>query len=199
MARLAPCAIGVTVHTGWGAALVAAGSLRAPSALAREEVELLGDEERFVFHRAAEMPRARAAQSVARAKKESTARAAAAVGRLVDAARAAGGDVVGCAVVANAGAMPASIDDIVAAHPRIHAAEGLFYRDVFRDAAGERGLRVRVAPPKELDAAAAEAMRIDVAEIARLLSEAGRAIGRPWGRDQKAAALAAWALLASGA
>ncbi|MFL5249282.1 MAG: hypothetical protein ACJ79V_15805, partial [Myxococcales bacterium] len=65
---------------------------------------------------------------------------------------------------------------ILAAHPRIHTAEGCFYRDVFREACP---VRVLLVPPSSLDAAT-------IGKIAR----------PPWGRDQKLAALAAWAVLA---
>jgi len=35
--------LGLSVHTGWAACVVAGGSVRAPRLDAREEIELLGD------------------------------------------------------------------------------------------------------------------------------------------------------------
>ncbi len=49
-------ALGLNVHTGWAAAVVAGGDWVAPFLAAREHVELLGEDQRFVFHKAAEMP-----------------------------------------------------------------------------------------------------------------------------------------------
>jgi hypothetical protein len=58
---------------------------------------------------------------------------------------------------------------------RIHMAEGLFYRDVFRDACQ---IPCRIVPPASLD-----------------LTAVGKLATRPWGQDQKLAALAAWQVM----
>ena len=180
------CAIGVSVHTGWAACVAAAGSLRAPRIEAREEIEMLGDADRFVFHRAAGMDLASAKVSVARANAQATERATAAIARFLQRVRGGGHEVAGIAIVAKDTPMLASLEEIVAAHPRIHTAEGRFFRDVLRRAAEANRLEVRVVPPDALDLVSAAA----------LLAAAGRAAGRPWGKDQKIAALAAWSLLA---
>jgi hypothetical protein len=183
--KMKGCAIGVSVHTGWAACVAAGGSLRAPRIEAREELEMLGDADRFVFHRAAEMDPAEAKQYVARAEAEATEHATAAIARIRDGLRAAGHDILACAIVAKDAPMLASLAEIVAAHPRIHTAEGRFYRDVLRRAADANRLKVRIVSPKVLGLAAAAA----------LLADAGRQVGKPWGKDQKMAALAAWSLL----
>jgi hypothetical protein len=102
---------------------------------------------------------------------------------------------VGCAIVANRAPMPAELDEIVGAHPRIHTAEGLFYRDALCSGARALGLTPIVIAPRELDAHAAKTIGVRPSEIARLLIAAGRAVGRPWAKDQKMAALAAWSIL----
>jgi len=109
--------------------------------------------------------------------------------------RDAGLEVTSCAVVAKDGAMPASLEQITAAHPRIHTAEGCFYRDALLAAAQALGLVARVLPPKELESAAATVMGLGRAQVPGLLTDAGRIVGRPWGKDQKMAALAAWIML----
>jgi len=191
------CVLGVSVHTGWAACVIACGSVRAPRLVAREEIELLGDAERFVYHRAA-LERSDAERSVERARKVATERAIAALGRLVERVRADGHDVAACAIVANEAnegdALP--LDDILAAHPRIHTAEGRLYRDALRAAADAIGLPTRFIPPRSVETAAAKAMRVRPGELPALLVDVGRAVGRPWAKDQKAASLAAWTLLA---
>jgi hypothetical protein len=171
-------ALGISVHTGWGACVVAGGDVRAPVVEVREDVEVLGEDERFVFHRAAELPAGEAARAIERARRTAVSHAKTAVQRL-----AQGREVTGCAVVAKKTPMPEPLQTVLAAHSRIHAAEGCFYRDVFREACEECGLEVRIVTPAGLDPNAAVVMR------------AGKAVGRPWGRDQKLAALAAWSLL----
>jgi hypothetical protein len=170
-------ALGLSVHTGWARCVLAGGSLRAPRLLAREPFEMLPDPERFVFHRAAEMGGPEAARFVASTRERAILAARTALSRL------AGAGVVGCAVVAKAGAMPEAIEDIVGAHPRIHTAEGFFYRDALLAAAAACGLAARVVAPREVDVKAPG------------LAEVGRAVGRPWDRDEKIASLAAWRVL----
>jgi hypothetical protein len=170
-------ALGLCPHTGWAACIVAGGSLDSPYVDHRERLELLGSAERFVFHRAAQMKREDAERWVARAQTDAVGRALAALTRLT-----AGRDVGACGIVAKAGALP-QLDTILASHPRMHMAEGIFYRDVLTAAASATGLAPRVIAPSRLDV-----------KDARLVA-AGRAAGGPWNRDWKIAALAAWTAL----
>src|SRR5580765_2823747 len=117
MAARGRVAIGLSVHTGWAACVVAAGTLRAPKVEAREEIELLGDPFRFAFHRASELDRAAAARSIADATKTAGARARAEIDRVVASAREAGWTVAGVAVIANAAPMPGPLEAVLQAHP----------------------------------------------------------------------------------
>jgi hypothetical protein len=167
-------ALGLSLHTGWAACVLVGGSLRDARIEARQKLELLGDRDRFVFHRAAELDRKDAKLSVDRAWSMAVERASAAIRELTR-----GRDIRVCAIVAKHGEMP-PLDAVLASHPRIHAAEGIFYRDVVAHAAAANGLEARVLPPASLD-------MNDAA-----LAAAGRVVGRPWNRDYKLAALAAW-------
>ena len=167
-------ALGLTVHTGWATAVLAGGGWEAPVVVARERVELLGEADRFLFHKAAEMTPNEAQQWVLRAKKEALARASAALTRM-----ASGHGVKACAVVAKKGAMLA-LEEIVRAHPKIHTAEGCFYRDVLLEAGNDAGMQVTVIAPTELDA-----------KDPRLVV-VGKVVGRPWTVDWKLAVMAAW-------
>ncbi|HEV8321666.1 MAG TPA: hypothetical protein VG389_08645 [Myxococcota bacterium] len=161
-------ALGISPHTGWAACVVVGGSLSKPEIVVSQVVELLGDAERFCFHMAAEMERAAAEKWIARVRKKALASARRALAPLV------AGPVIECAIVAKPGE-PGDLDYVLAAHPRLHTAEGCFYRDVFRDACP---IPVRLIPPRSLDA-----------------GKVGKLAPPPWGRDQKLAALAAWAAL----
>jgi hypothetical protein len=170
-------ALGLSVHTGWAACVLAGGGLREPHIAARERVDILGDPDRFLFHRAAEMKRADAERAIALAEKNAGGRAEAAIRRLAE-----GRDVRVCAIVAKAGAMPV-LEAVLASHSRIHAAEGIFYRDLLVAAAKANGLQTQVVPPSTLDPNGPALLRV------------GRIVGRPWNRDWKVAALAAWHVL----
>jgi hypothetical protein len=158
-------AIGITVHTGWGACVVVGGSPRKPEILGNRVIELLTDAERFCYHRAAEMKAASVPEWLTRTRAKALARARSELAPLL------GPDVRVGAIVAKEGLLP-DTDTALTAHTRIHSAEGLFYRDIFRDACQ---LPCRIIPPSSLD-----------------ITAVGKVFTKPWGRDQKLAALAAW-------
>jgi hypothetical protein len=79
-----------------------------------------------------------------------------------------------CAIVAKEG-IPGNLEATLATHMRIHSAEGFFYRDVFRDACP---VPWRIVPAASLD-----------------ITALGKLAAKPWGRDQKLAALAAWQVM----
>ena len=161
-------AIGITVHTGWGACVVVSGSPREPRIIGNRVVKLLDGADRFCYHRAAEMKGASVAEWLARTRARAMDQARIELASLLTPAVRVG------AIVARDGVL-ADPDTALATHMRIHLAEGLFYRDVFRDACQ---IPCRIMPPSSLD-----------------MTAAGRVDTKPWGRDQKLAALAAWRAL----
>jgi hypothetical protein len=163
-------ALGISTHTGWAACVVVGGSLSKPEIVANEVVDVLGDAERFCFHMAAEMKRAEVEKWLAGLRKKALANAKRALLPLI------AQDVSACAIIAKPGD-PGDLDQILASHPRLHTAEGCFYRDVFREACA---VPVHLVPPSSLDA-----------------SKVGKLAGPPWGKDQKLAALAAWKVMKS--
>src|SRR3954464_15884813 len=158
-------AMGIRDHTGGAAWVVVGGSPRKPEIVANEVVEILGDAERFCFHRAAEMERGAARKWIASVRAKAIANAKQALAPLV------ASDVAACAIVAK-DRDPGDLDQILAAHARIHSAEGCFFRDVFREAWTSP---VHLVPPGSLDP-----------------SSVGKIAPPPWGKDQRLAALAAW-------
>lgn len=160
-------ALGISIHTGWAACVVVAGSPSQPEIIANEVIEMLGDDERFCFHMAAEMDRAAAPAWIARARVKALANATRALAPLAAQARI-------CALIARSN--PAGdLDEVLASHQRIHGAEGAFYRDVLRAACP---IPVKLVAPASLDP-----------------TSIGKLAPPPWGRDQKLAALAAWAVM----
>lgn len=158
-------AIGITIHTGWGACVVVGGSLRKPEIVANRLIELLNGPERFCYHRAAEMEAASVRQWLVQLRAKALAQARRELAPLLATNVGVG------AIVAKDGDLP-DPDAALATHMRIHSAEGLFYRDVFRDACQ---IPCRIVPPASLDVTAV-----------------GKLAVKPWGQDQKLAALAAW-------
>jgi hypothetical protein len=161
-------AIGVTVHTGWGACLIVGGTLRNPEIVNNKVIELLDDRERFCYHRAAEMKPELVQEWLTRVRAKALARARSELSPLL-------AEHVRCgAIVAREGILT-DLDKVLATHARIHSAEGVLYRDVFREACQ---VPCRIIPPASLD-----------------ISAVGKLATKPWGRDQKLAALAAWQVM----
>jgi hypothetical protein len=161
-------AIGISVHTGWGACVVVEGSLSQPAIVANEIIEILGNSERFCFHAAAQMKPDAAEGWIGQMRERALGNARRRLGPLI-------ANVNVCAIVAKEG-RAGDLAAVLASHARIHTAEGYFYRDAFRDACT---VPVRIVPPASLD-----------------VSKVGKLAAPPWGRDQKLAALAAWSALA---
>ena len=161
-------ALGISLHTGWAACVVVGGSLQKPQIFANEIVEILGDSERFCFHLAAEMEYAAAETWLARIREKAVANARRALSPLL-------AQMVGvCAIVAKEGAA-GDLREVLRSHPRLHAAEGFFYRDVLRVACT---IPTQIISPKSLDP-----------------SKVPKCAPAPWGRDQKLAALAGWSAI----
>lgn len=159
-------ALGISIHTGWGACVLVAGTPARPRILANERIQILGNDERFCFHMAAKMKRPAAEEWLAQVRKKALANARRALAPLTAQAKA-------CALVARPGD-PGPLDLVLAAHSRIHGAEGCFYRDVLVEACP---IPVKIVSPKALDP-----------------SRIGKIAPPPWGKDQRLAALAAWAV-----
>ena len=161
-------ALGISLHTGWGACVVVGGSLREPQIFANEIIEILGSSERFCFHLAAEMEYAAAETWIARIKEKAVANAQRALSPLLAQM------VSVCAIVAKEGAT-GDLREVLKSHPRLHAAEGFFYRDVLRESCT---VLTQIISPKSLDP-----------------SKVPKCAPAPWGRDQKLAALAGWSAM----
>lgn len=158
-------AIGISIHTGWGACVVVGGSPRRPEVIGNKVIERLGDEERFCYHRAATMKHALVQEWLGHVRANALNQARGELSPLLHQRVGVG------AIVAKEGVL-ADLDTVLATYLRIHSAEGFFYRDIFRDACQ---LPCRVIPPDSLD-----------------IATMGKIATKPWGRDQKLAALAAW-------
>ena len=92
--------------------------------------------------------------------------------------------------------LPESLEDVLASRPLTNAADGMLYRECLADAARELGLKVHRYPRKsDPIQLAAEAMKVDVAEVNALIAGFGREAGSPWRKDHKLAAAAALSVL----
>jgi hypothetical protein len=83
------------------------------------------------------------------------------------------------------------VDEILAVHFRMHRAEGALFRDALVRATEQCGLSLVPIPEKLLAKHAEQTLAIPISELAKEIAALGKAVGPPWGKDQKDAALAA--------
>jgi hypothetical protein len=187
-------ALGFSTHTGWAQAVAVAAPLSVPKLLHRGRIDLnIGKDSVHVFHVAADMGLPAAQSHIERCATRATANAQTEIASLLDAharAKAAIGIVVG-----NTKLPP--LEAVLRSHMLIHAAEGEFYRRAIIRGAEAHKLMTVTVPAKELAEAASAALELKPAQLGQWLTEYGRTVGRPWGRDEKDAFLAACVALAS--
>ncbi len=203
MPRSAPAstgkaALGFRAHTGWAVLVALGGPVASPVVVHRSRIEL-GDSKvpRFVYHEAREAGLAKAPQLVRLAKQVAHEAAERAIGQAIAGLNSDGWRVVAGNVLVGSARVPTALESILASHALIHAAEGELFRSALLAGCVASGLRTGTAPEREIWNQGADVLGLDEGALRKRLDLMGRAAGRPWGMDQKFAALAAWVVLAS--
>jgi hypothetical protein len=189
-------ALGVTVKSGWGCAVVLTGPPDTPDVVLSRRVELCDPEDadaRQPYHDGFGIARRRGPEltrliaSVKRFGAQS-------VRELLHESATQGHPLLGVGIVVGSLIDPRKIAND---HIRIHAEEGRLFRGVVEDAADRGTLPHQVWRDRDLLAAAAAAFASPEDTIRRRLAALGKtkAAPGPWRAEQKSAALAAWLTL----
>jgi len=184
-------AIGVRVHSGWGAVVAVSRADDGPEILERKHITIIDPTAagtKQPFHFAEKLSLAKAEKHISECAAASGRLAVVALGDLLEGLRGRGCRVESCALLLASGRALPVLPDILASHALIHTAEGEFFRRVFREAFEQ--LRVRVTGFRERGLEENASPR-----VLQRISGLGKAIGPPWTVDEKMAALAAWILL----
>lgn len=194
--RARRAAVGFTVKSGWTAVVLLGGPAASPRLLDSRRLDLSDPtipEARQPYHagfgtaRSGGPELSRLVASVERYGRRSVSGLMRQFG--AEAHRLAGvGIVVGSLI---------DPERIANAHIRIHALEGRLFRTVVEDAAGGSGLACAIWRERDLFRRAAEILKRTEPEIRAALTALHRPLPGPWRAEQKAAALAAWLVLAS--
>jgi hypothetical protein len=175
-------AVGFRAHSGW--AVMVAATAKAP--IMRQRVEMVkgtGFRANQPYHAAEEMRLPQAEAFLKRTEDAAVAMAAAAVkdalAKLADAYH-----VAGAAVLLGSGKPLPELGRILAAHPLIHTAEGVFFREVLKAACEQCGLAVSGIKEREVPL-----------ELVARAAALGKALGPPWTQDEKLSTAAAWLAL----
>jgi hypothetical protein len=186
-------ALGLRAHSGWAVIIAVADG----SAILRRRIEMTkgpGDPAKQPYHAAEGMDLLQAEEFLRRTEKIAVAMAATVLKDAIATLTAEGFGVAGAAVLMGSGKPLPELPKILAAHPLIHTAEGVFFRDVLMRACGECGLEVAGIREREVMERCAAAMRIPALELPARLSAMGKALGPPWTQDEKLSAAAALAI-----
>ena len=187
--------LGFRAKTGRAIAIALSGPAAEPRFVLRRDVDLVehsvpGTAE--PFHAVMDLPWPEAVLAARDLIRVIEDRATAALDELGTELRIRGVELGGVAVV---GSPDRTLEKIGSAHVRAHAAEGIAFRQVLEVAAARRSLRCRAFSDRTIDVAAASALRLDPERVTEILTSLGRDAGRPWRKDERAAAAAAWTLL----
>lgn len=192
-------AVGFRVHSGWAAAVVLCGPMDAPVVVDRRKIQLVKTFSytfRQPYHTAEKMPRPDGGKFIRSVQTEARRLASSAL-RSVQAELAEGDfKIVGGALLLASGRALPGLEQILTSHALIHTADGELFRDSLRAACAGCNLPLQAIREKELFGTASKALGLQEAVLRRRVAALGKALGPPWSRDEKFAALAAWLSLA---
>jgi hypothetical protein len=182
-------AIGLRGHSGWAAMVAVSGG----AVILRRRIEMTGPGPgaKQPYHAAEAMSLPEAERFLKRTEKIAVEMAAAAVKDAVATLALQGSRVGGAAVLQGSGKPLPEVAKILAAHPLIHTAEGVFFREVLRCACERCGLRVAGIKEREVLDRCAEMLGVPVVELQARLSAMGKKLGPPWTQDEKLSTAAA--------
>ncbi|MFZ0736716.1 MAG: hypothetical protein WCA98_07350 [Candidatus Acidiferrales bacterium] len=193
-------AIGVRMHSGWGALVAVTNNAGTVEIIERRRVAVItpgtpGAKQPYHFAENLELPEAEKFLGTCFAASRRLASAA-----VLDVVGDLGGRqyrVVGSAVILASGRPLPALANILASHALMHAAEGEFFREVFTKACEGLDLTVTGIRERDLDERVQTAFGKAATRVRRQISAFGRFLGPPWTTDQKTAALAALIVLAN--
>ena len=193
--RTIPVALGLRVKSGWAACVVLGGPPDAPRFLGRRLVELADPKVPRTwqpYHAGFGTLEKDAAilRRLAGLVQRATQRSLSAV---VRDCRARGQAPRGLGLVVGSVGDPERIGN---EHIRAHACEGRLFRTALERAARRHHLPCRVLLERGLLATAGRELVISDQAVRRAATSLGREAGTPWRSEEKAAAVAAWLILA---
>lgn len=188
-------AIGITVKSGWASTVLLIGPPAAPRVADSRKIDLSDPaipDARQPYHagfataRSSGSELTRLVASVKRFGRQS-------VTDVIRQYRASGHAIRGVGIVVGSLGDP---ERIANDHIRIHALEGQLFRGVVEDAAARSRLAPSIWRERDLHTSAAEILRRPEEKLRGDLKAFGATVQGSWRAEQKAAALAAWLVLA---
>jgi hypothetical protein len=193
-------AIGVRVHSGWGALVAVSYENGVIEILDRRRVAITGTTDGGAsqpYHAARNLPLAEAETFLAAAFAAAHIAGSTGLRDVIVMLRNQKYQVAGCSILMAAGRDLPPLERILAAHPLLHTAEGVFFREAFAKACESHSIPVAKIRERDLENALKDKFGRRAAQIKKKVELLGRIVGAPWTTDQKHATLAALLLLPS--
>jgi len=192
-----PAAIGLRIHSGWGA-LVAVSNGGVLEVVERRHI-IIADPaisgSKQPYHYAENLELKKAEEYIARCSTVSRQLASRDIREVLS--RLHEYRVQGSAILMGSERPLPSLEKILASHALIHMAEGWFFRMLVRKACEDAGLTVTPLPERELVERAKKTFGEKVNQIKERISSLGKRLGPPWTQDEKLATLAAALIVVS--
>jgi hypothetical protein len=192
-------AIGVRVHSGWGALVVIAGPHGEEEIVTRRRVVIINAKAagaKQPYHYVEAMEIGAAEKHLAKCEQESRRLAFESLNQISAEMQDRGFSLAGSAILLSSARPLPALGRILASHALIHTAEGEFFRQIFRRVFEQLEIPVIGLRERELDEHAFDAFGKDAAAVRKSIDDMGRPLGPPWTQDEKLAALSAAIVLA---
>ena len=199
MGSMKAVALGVSVHSGWGAVVAIAGGQGVEEILLRRRVVIIDSKiagSVQPYHYVVKKEIRAAETHLARCASESGRRAFEALSRLSTELQERGFMLTSATILLSSARPLPVLEEILASHPLIHTAEGEFFRKVFRAAFEKLEIPVSEIRTRDLDDCAVKTFGKAASAIQKRIDAMGRSVGAPWTKDEKTATLAAAIALA---
>jgi hypothetical protein len=188
-------AIGVRMHSGWGAVVAVSNDDGRLSVVERRRIDIIDGEsagKKQPYHFAKDLTLGAAEKYIANCAADSERLASESIQSVIEKLRDRDYAVKTCAVVLASGRALPSLSEILASHPLIHTAEGEFFRRAVWTACEKLKIQVLGVRERDLEAQAKSVLGKSATAAVKKISQMGKSIGLPWTQDHKSAALAAW-------
>jgi len=194
-------AVGLRPHSGWAAFVAVSLERGEPVVLFRERahlVKVFNYSFRQPYHTAARAPLEEGRAFISQVRAEARRLAYRGLRRVQTKLQEANYRLKYCGLLLASGRALPGLEDILAAHPLIHTADGELFREALMHASGKCGLKQLQVREKELLERAAKVLRRKEKALLWQVTEMGKPMGSPWSQDEKFAALVGWLALSAG-
>jgi hypothetical protein len=191
-------ALGIRVHSGWGALVAVSLESACIAILDRRRISITGTTDSGAsqpYHAARNLPCPEAETFLANAFAAAHTTASSGLRHVMDDLKSQESRSIGCVILMSSARPLPPLEKILAAHPLLHTAEGVFFREAFAKACESNKLPVTRIKERDLDIALKEHFGRNAFKIKTQIQLQARTLGSPWTTDQKRATQAALLLL----